>query len=319
MNLTSYISQKVVRDRIRRAYVRPESIGPRELLVPQQIGTDPRLIGTAFDYLLRFHIERLNPGSVSQTWIAETVVIAIEKALTNGWPARIQVDTAPSPTTHGKTCAVYGFDKNPVRTARKIREALELARTEYRYYITGGPLKRELLLSCCILARLDWVSRGYCSFDICLPDNWAAYEEPDLIELRQLLEAIDPSLFKASSRCVLNPRFRTNLLAADCDLLIDDRIIEIKVVSRYLQDQRDWDQLFGYYALYRHAGVEGVRRNVRVRHLGIYSARFAKYQEINLFGKQFEEIEKLSNWMIDRLQRQKARLKAKMATVKMVT
>lgn len=309
MNLTSYISQKVVRDRIRQAYDRPESVGPREPLVSQQIGTDPRLIGTAFDYLLRFHVERLNPGAISKTWVSEAVVLAIEKALANGRPIRVQDS---SKRINGKMCEIYGADEDPGTTARKVRNAFERARTEYRRYISGGPLRRELLSSCCVLARLDWMFRRGLDFGG-LSGKWNTCKESELIELRQLLAAVDPGLFAASKRCVLNPRFQTNLLAADGDLLIDDKIIEIKVVSRYRQDQRDWDQLFGYYALYRHAGVEGVHRNAQIRHLGIYSARFAKYQEIDISGEQFEKIEKLSKWMIGRLQCDKAQWDARAA------
>ncbi len=311
MNLTSYISQKVVRNRIRRAYDRTESVGPREPHVPKLPGTDPRLIGTAFDYLLRFHVERLNPGAISGTWIAETVGLKIGKDFADKGYLHVQVGTA---CINGKQERIYGADEDSAGTVRRVRLALEHARTEHRRYISGGPLRRELLISCCVLVRLDWMYRSGRD----LPSDWAAYEESDLIELRQLIEAVDPSLFKASKRCVLNPHFRTNLLAADGDLLIDDKIIEIKVVSRYRQDQRDWDQLLGYYALYRHAGVEGIHRNAQIRHLGIYSARFARYQEVDLSGEQFEKIEKLSKWMIDRLQRDKARwdaTAAKWATV----
>jgi hypothetical protein len=176
------------------------------------------LIGTAFDYLLRFHIERLNPGAISGTWISETVVLVIEKAFSNGHPICVQVHSA---RINGKMYAVYGSDEDPGATVQKIRNAFERARTEYRHYISGGLLRRELLLSCCVLARLDWLVRSG-RYD--LPGNWANCEESDLIELRQLIEAVDPCLFKSSKRCVLNPRFRTTLLAADVDLLIDDRI-----------------------------------------------------------------------------------------------
>lgn len=194
--------------------------------------------------------------------------------------------------------AVYGKDENPAGTLAKLRDALEAARADYHAYVAGGPLTHKLLISCCTLAKLDWAFRSGHG----LPYDWCSPDGRELLELQELIGVVDPEIFTARTRCILNPRFRTDSILADADLLIDDRLIEIKVVSRHAQDQRDWDQLFGYYALHRIYGVEGVHRSTRIRRLGIYSARFATYQEIHLIGKQAEKAEELSRWIAGRLE-----------------
>lgn len=143
-------------------------------------------------------------------------------------------------------------------------------------------LTRSLLLACSILAKIDWINRGH---ELLVPKGLDEFDDTMLDELERLIAVVDRDIFAARSICVLNPHFQRDTNRCDADLLIDDRLIEIKVTTQYRNDPREWDQLFHYYAWFRLAGIEGARPDVCVRRLGIYSARFARYQEIEIEGE----------------------------------
>jgi len=146
-------------------------------------------------------------------------------------------------------------------------------------------------------------SGGYSSWDLGLPLEWDVPPDKAVEELRSLMEIINPDLFRAKKRCIVNPRFASPIILADADLLIDDRLIDIKVVKSPYQDRQHWDQLFGYYALHRSCGIAGLNRNVRIRGLGIYSARYASYQQVDLVGEQLVRAERLSEWINARIEK----------------
>jgi hypothetical protein len=72
MSLTSFLTNKInqdVRDKFKQEFPKPKLSVRYEILAPpltKNYGT----IGTAFDYLLRFYLEYLNPGSINKPWIA---------------------------------------------------------------------------------------------------------------------------------------------------------------------------------------------------------------------------------------------------------
>ncbi|HVB82701.1 MAG TPA: hypothetical protein VNE82_22465, partial [Candidatus Binataceae bacterium] len=71
MSLTSFLDIKDVNDKVKP--LRPKL--PRK--IDAVLRVEPRsnrytLVGTAFDYLLRFEIQRRAPHAVARRWIAET-------------------------------------------------------------------------------------------------------------------------------------------------------------------------------------------------------------------------------------------------------
>lgn len=58
------------------------------------------------------------------------------------------------------------------------------------------------------------------------------------------------------------------------DFILDDMIVDIKTVST-IDLKRDYiNQLIGYYALHRIAGIEGYPKKRKINRLGIYYSRF---------------------------------------------
>lgn len=73
MSLSKFLERPDIRARFREEFSKPKLRGKPDLLASPQ-SRRYGLVGTAFDYLLRFHIQRLNPDVVHHQWIAEAAV-----------------------------------------------------------------------------------------------------------------------------------------------------------------------------------------------------------------------------------------------------
>ena len=75
MSLTSFLKDNAdVRERFRQEFKKPEFLAKKELAAPP-LTTRYSTVGTAFDYLLRFFIQHLNPHTIDKGyWVAETAV-----------------------------------------------------------------------------------------------------------------------------------------------------------------------------------------------------------------------------------------------------
>jgi len=73
MSLTSFLERKDVRERFRQEFDMPRMKTKRELLAPP-LSNRYSLVGTAFDYLARFYVKRLNPDAITKAWIAERAI-----------------------------------------------------------------------------------------------------------------------------------------------------------------------------------------------------------------------------------------------------
>lgn len=74
MSLTSFLQNRDVRQRFRQEIVIPPMAVKREILAPPLSGRYS-LVGTAFDYLMRFFLKQLNQDAVTTGWIAELALL----------------------------------------------------------------------------------------------------------------------------------------------------------------------------------------------------------------------------------------------------
>src|ERR1051326_3080126 len=95
-----------------------------------------RTVADAFSYLLRFHLQRLNPKARDAAWDAERGVELIG---------------LDSPATKGKD--VPTISRHPKRL--KAAALLTEARRQHRAYLAGGPVTDNLLMSVHHLAHFD--------------------------------------------------------------------------------------------------------------------------------------------------------------------
>ncbi|MBO9336885.1 MAG: hypothetical protein J7455_19850, partial [Roseiflexus sp.] len=253
MSLTSFLERKDVRDRFRQEFAMPGMKVKRELLAPP-LSNRYSLVGTAFDYLARFYVKRLNPHAITRRWIAEQVLLDLSWMPI--WRQNSQSDTT-----------VYGFSWTPQEDyikdkrgtilrlselEKKVRQIVERARVDYADYLSSGRITDELVESALRLAQIDPIFRlGV------VDKNLGDVHKEDMDDLLKLISLIDSQFFKAYCLCLLNPTFgeASSLVGgADADLVIDNAIIDIKTTKNFRLDREDFNQLIGYFVLHEIAG-----------------------------------------------------------------
>ena len=216
------------------------------------------LVGTAFDYLLRFYLQRLNPKAKQRRWVAEA---GLEK-LGTGMTRKVVFDA---------DAEKLSFPDED--TGRKV---LKRARAAYERFMTSGTITDSLLRSVIGLAQLDVVYRaGFVDENLGI-----AYRE-DVRDLRKLISLVNSADFRSRRICLLNPDFGvgTRLIrGADADLFIDGMLIDIKTTKSLKLTRNDFNQLLGYLAMHEIWGMNDRKRRPRVSKLGIYFARHGLLQ-----------------------------------------
>jgi len=241
MSLSSFIELPDVKKRLRLDVTKPWFQVDGEMKAPP-LTDSYGLTGTAFDYLLRFYVEKLNPPARRSHWVAEASLELLEQRMP-------------------KATAVLKEARSIVGMARKYHAA---------YLKRKGRHKPgwQLIWAAIGLARLDLVFRA-ALVDLRPPKDGVVQD------LVNLLSLVRPEDFTGKRVCILNPTFgsASELVGgADADLFIDGTLIDIKT-SKHLEMRRDiFNQLLGYYCLSCLGGVEGCRSKVNA--VAIYYARY---------------------------------------------
>lgn len=238
----------------------------------EKLGGPHQLIGTAFDYALRFEIGRRCPSARGERWVAENGVRRLELG-------RALAGTA----TLLSTPKLSGPSRDLDRLARRARRWIDAAREQVPTYQSIRAVRRsdltvlaELTLT---LARLDVVAR--CGDPSALRSEPSAEEREELV---RLLEVVPFQRLALAGDVFLNPTFSSASEAvggADADLVIDGRLLDIKTLANSFIERPAVHQLLGYLMLARHAR----RRDTafpRIRSVGLYFARQAAIWEIDV-------------------------------------
>ncbi len=264
MSLTTILSYgekdyKAFRTFLSDNFPKPRVTFTEPLLCPN-VSTRPALIGTAFDYLLRFHLQKLYKPKVRSTpWVADHAI--------NGYFS--------SP---GIQFQSYGYGDDLTKKDISILHSIKKkAKTKYAWckdvysYFLINDRVGKIFEVCLFLARLDNIYRhGIPTLDE-LRTLFEVKTE-DIIELQSLIESCSLSRFEPKSHIVLNPRFATNILKADADLVVDDMLIEVKVTKHLNVSREHFNQIIGYYILYLIGGLQ-LRKKVKITKVAIYFAR----------------------------------------------
>jgi len=259
MSLSSLIHDREnVREGFRARLLRPQIHFEHPLRAPP-LTTNYRIVGTAFDYLLRFHLQRINPLAQTRSWVAENGVSLI------GVSQDGLDDDKPLAT-----------EDHPQR--QKAEAHLDDAKRQYQAYRSNGIITDDLLFAALRLAHLDVACRAG-------PDrvDWTALDSPspkDALDLRALLALIDERTFTTTRICILNPSFGAASMlvgGADADLVLDDALVDIKTTKEPRLDIRDFYQLIGYYLLQGLDGITSDKAETRtheIKSVGIYFSRY---------------------------------------------
>lgn len=241
MSLTSFLEPSDVRARFRQEFTKPNIKKPKELLAPP-LTKNYGLVGTAFDYLLRFYVQQQNPQAISNGWKAERSVNILKRK---------------------------GF----TRLYEQAYLIIVQTKEEYARYLENHQFTDELVRASLLLAKLDAVYRAGK-----IPENLEQIDDRDIEDLRKLLAIIEPGTFKSAGVVILNPGFglaSALMGGADADLLIDDLLIDIKTVKDASLSQEYFNQLIGYYALSKIEQIDGASSQHEIKRLGIYFSRYA--------------------------------------------
>ncbi len=218
----------------------------KEILAPP-ITNHYGLVGTAFDYLLRFYLKRINPKAIERRWVAESAAMKL--------------------TSSNKPLL------------KKVENIVSEAKKTYAQYLKSGKMNKKLFRSSILLAQLDTLYRtGY-------KKNIGNVDDRDIKDLKKLVSVIDPKLFKAKKITILNPTFGEGseiVGGADADLVIDTTLIEIKT-TKNLKLRREWfHQIIGYYILSKIGGIDGASSKHKISKLGIYFSRYGELYTITV-------------------------------------
>jgi len=247
MSLSSLLESGEVRRRFGETFPKPPMNATPGLVAPSRTER-PGHFGTAFDYLFRFTLRRLNPDTVrGERWTAEVAT----RLLTG---SRLE----------------------------EARATIRRSKAARNHYVTSGEVTRSLLEDCLELARLDIVARTRGQYDIGKID---AIRPEDVDDLRQLHEAIPVERLRSETLCLLNPTFgkASRLVGgADADVFIDDLLLDIKTVQDATFSRDMLNQLVGYYTLHVMGGIGGLDPKPSIRRVGIYFSRHAHLYIVNL-------------------------------------
>jgi hypothetical protein len=111
----------------------------------------------------------------------------------------------------------------------------------YQSYIQNGFLTDELISAALCLAHLEGSHRS----GIFNEADLVTSDERDVADLRQLMSLVWEQDFLSRKACYLNPTLGST--DSNADLIIDDKLIDIKTTKYLVLDRRHLHQLVQYY------------------------------------------------------------------------
>lgn len=284
MSLTSFLGKKDVKERFRQEFEKPKFGVKRELLA-LPISKQYVLVGTAFDYLMRFYLKRLNPNAVTRQWVAEYSLAHLIQRF--------------SPDVVYGNGGIVSYTETEL--TKKAQWIIKQAETGYLEYLSSGQLTDQLIESAVCLAQLDFFYRSSMPID----PNLGTVDKEAVDDLRNLISIVEPELFTAAHLCLLNPSFGKGsklVKGADADLLIDNTLIDIKTTQKCELMRKDFNQLIGYFVLHEISGIgDGLTPRPKISKVAIYFSRHAYLHTFELQDiAHTETLRDFVKWFIER-------------------
>lgn len=298
MSLTSILSSKnhqELRDKFKTEFLTPSLNLKAELKAPP-LTNNYGIVGTAFDYLLRFYLQYHNKDTFIQKdfWVADGSFKMLCLHLKS---TREEVAT--------------GFRSDKVFKRQDllaiITDQYEQTKINYNNYVNNGQITDELICNTIFLAKLDVLYRaGF------IDENFDNYNHEDIKDIKSLISLVDNKNFQAKEKCYLNPTFGAGsslVGGADADLIIDNTLIDIKVTKNLKLDRNHINQVLGYYLLSLIGGVNSNPNDRPIENIGIYFARHGELLTIPIvqFGDK-QKFENFKEWFISYLSSPRGKL-----------
>lgn len=271
MSLIRFVGLPEIRQRLEEQFVMPP------LKTPDNIKVEPKtksygLIGTAFDYLFRFRLKRLNPTASTKRWVAEIALNLLPQDYDN---EELKAESKSTGIPIEVLRDIVGLDmkKQHGSLGEKVGRLITEAKQLYSAYIQSGIMSDDIIRATVHLAQIDPIYRaGY------VDPNLGKVDDLVIKELCELIEIVNDDAFIAKDHCLLNPTFgeaSREVGGADADFIIDGCMVDIKTTksAKFTRDQ--FNQLVGYYILHDIGGIDG-DRNITITSLGIYYSRYGE-------------------------------------------
>lgn len=255
MSLLRFVRLPDVRERLDAVIPEYDRRIKAPLVVPPS-GAHAGLVGTAFDYALRMEIERKAPHANRPPWIAEHVLESFHRQAKRGrgsgrsWAQRLAEQIEP----------VVLAAQRAVRRrspARVKRFSVALVQHAVR------------------LAKLDpWYRALY------LDHTFERADPPAVRDVCRLLESTPLEWFLHGSVVLLNPTFGRHSLrvgGADADLIVGDRLIDLKTTVNPFVEREAVRQLVGYFLLAEALWEDDPKALPRLSRLTMYYARYSYF------------------------------------------
>lgn len=245
MSLTSFVSMKDVKAKLKP--LRPAL--PRKLTASLRV--QPRsnrymLVGTAFDYFLRFELQRRAPHAATERWVAEYTPDMIWRKTDNG---TIEMDLFKDALTGAGPLDYMPPQEVAERCRRIVADAKAVVATFIRSKTPSGEMQTELVGHAIRLAKLDSVYRA-----LRLDPHFQEVDPEDVQDLVELLSIVPFDALLHETSVLLNPTFKhaSQLVGgADADLIAGNLLVDFKTTKKGEMDAEDLDQLLGYLLLAR--------------------------------------------------------------------
>lgn len=269
MSLTSIVkSDKELREKFKSLFIRPKLEKGQELLFEPQT-KNSSIVGIAFDYLFRFHLERLHVNCESAEWIAS-------KAIETG---RIHPDK---------------FDE----ATRIVFQAKEM----HSEFLNTGVMTNDFVRQVLSMSYIDPVFRSGFGYEYIGRD----IDDNDVEDVVSMLNHVNFESFQNQKFCSINPTFGEPsrwVGGADADIILGSTLIDLKTTKKCSFTLDHFCQLLGYYMLHR-ADCFVSDKNIQLDSLAIYYARFGyffKFKVTDLI--EDDELQSFSAWFLSRFQK----------------
>ncbi len=282
MSLTKFLEVPDVKARITR--LRPKM--PRKIGVPLKV--EPRssrypLVVTAFDYLLRFELQRQAPHAVPKRWVAEAAPKLLDSL-------DVFAGIAPS---------LYMPPEEVAKHASRILADAKAAVAIYvKEKVPSKTRQNDLAAHAIRLAKLDSVYRAKR-----LEPTFEEATSEDIEDLIEMLKVVPFDKLLHPKLMYLNPVFgETSRLVggADTDLIAGDFLVDFKTTKEGETKACDLDQLLGYLFLARR------QRSVdpafpAINRLGLYYCRHGYLWSVDTsFWSSQSEFPEIETWFFQR-------------------
>ena len=272
MSLRDFIGQPGVRDRIRPLRPPPPRVIPAALRVApgQQSSGDASIVGGAFDYLLRFELQRRAPHAVSEEWVAAKAAETLWREVSPGTWIGEDLFCDPS-ILGGHSDQRLRPEALGMRARKVVDDARAVLASHLKTTIPGRAQLAALAAQAIRLARLDAVYRRG-ALD---PDFDADAPGDQVTDLLEMLHIVPWDALVKNEVVILNPTFGSSsklVGGADGDLIAGDLLVDFKTTRKDAIDVTDLDQLLGYFLLSRHERKTDPDFP-SIRRVGLYYAR----------------------------------------------